>query len=298
MSGLQQLAVVLLAGLSFGSIYSMMAIGFSLLWQTSRTINFAQGDFATLAGFLLIAFVVDWKTPLVLGAILAVVCVAVVLGYVFRATIIRRMHGRGLMSVVIATFALSTVIENGLAALWTPQPLAAPSIVPTGTWHVGGVPVGKQTVFDFAVAAVMLIGLELFLNRTRTGLALQATAQNAPVARMLGLNTRRMITYAFVINAVLAGAAGVLLAHIYFAQWDNGLQLGLYAFYAAIIGGLNSPRGALVGGLVVGLVQSISAAYISSTYASGILVAALIATVLVRPQGLLGQRELVKEYTA
>lgn len=287
---------VLVGGIAFGSIYAMMAVGFSLLWQTSRTINFAQGDFVTVVGFMLIGFAAVLGWPLGLAVAAALVAAAILLGLVVRHTIVARLLTHGVLALVVATVALSILIQNFFVVCCTAQAVPAPSIFPTTVIRPGGVTIGVDQVLNFLVACLTIAALQLFLHHTKTGKALRATAQNASAARVVGINPGRMITVAFVINAVLVAVAAVLLSHIFAVQYSQGTSLGLDAFYAAIIGGFNRLRGALVGGLLVGLLESISTAYISSAYGTGIVVAALMVILLIKPEGLLGARELVREY--
>lgn len=287
---------VLVGGIAFGSIYAMLAIGFSLLWQMSRTINFAQGDFVTVVGFIFVAFAVSLSWPLGLAAVAAVAAAAILLGYVVRKTIIARLLRHGVLPLVVATIALSILIQNFFVAFVTAQAEPAPSLFPTGAVHIGGVAIGFDQIGNFVVAALMIVAVQLFLQRTRTGKALRATAQNGAAARVVGIDPARMITVAFIINAVLVAVAAILLSPIFAVQYNQGTSLGLNAFYAAIIGGFNRIRGALVGGLLVGLLESVGAAYVSSAYDTGIVVGVLMLVLLIRPEGLLGAHELVREY--
>lgn len=289
-------ANVLVGGVAFGAIYAMMAIGFSLLWQTSRTINFAQGDFVTVVGFVFVGLAVSLGWPLGIAAAAAILVAIVVLGVVVRKTVIARLITHGVLPLVVATIALSILIQNFWSVAWTPMAVRAPGIVPAAILHLGGIPVGLRDLVNLLVATLMIVGLQAFLRFTRTGKALRATAQNAAAARVLGIDPGRMITTAFVINAALVAVAAILLAPIFLVQYNMGTALGLNAFYAAIIGGFNRIRGALVGGLLVGLLESVSAAYISTAYQTGIVVAFLMLMLLVKPEGLLGEKELVREY--
>jgi branched-chain amino acid transport system permease protein len=290
------LAGVLIGGVAFGAIYAMMAIGFSLLWQTSRTINFAQGDFVTVVGFLFIGLAAWLGLGPGIAAAGAIVGGVLLLGVLVRKVLVARLINHGVLSLVVATIALSILIQNFIVVAWTPQALRPPNLVGQQTLQIAGVPVNLTDVVNLAVASLMIVALQAFLGYTKTGKALRATAQNAGAARVLGIEPERMITLAFVINAVLVGVAAVLLVPIFLVQYNMGTALGLNAFYAAIIGGFNRIRGALVGGVLVGVIESVSAAYISTQYQTAIVVACLMAILLVKPEGLLGEKELVAEY--
>lgn len=287
---------VLVAGIAIGSIYAMMSIGFSLLWQTSRTVNFAQGDFATVPGFVLFGMAVSLGLPLGLAVVVTIAVSVVVLGYLFRKIIIAKLLTKGVLAIVVASLALSILIQNGFLVFWTPTALNPPALIPGSPIRVGDVILNARDLTNLLVAAAMIVGLQFFLRYTKPGKALQATAQNANVARILGIDTERMITLAFAINAALVAVAAILLVPIFFVKYNIGLELGLRAFFAAIIGGFNRVRGALVGGLIVGVLETFTAAFISTQYRTGVVLAFLIAVILAKPEGLLGEKELVTEY--
>lgn len=286
----------MIGGLSIGAVYSMMAIGFSLLWQTSRTINFAQGDFVTVVGWVMVWLAVRLGLAVGLAAGLAVLISMALLGWALRRTVISRLINHGVLSLVVATIALSILIQNFFVVFASPQAQRVPGLISAMVLHYGSITIDVRAVVDLLVAAAMIVGLQAFLHLTKAGKALRATAQSAVVARIIGVDPAKMITIAFVINAVLVAVAAILVTPIYLVQYNMGTEFGLSAFYAAIIGGFNRTRGALVGGLLVGLIEVLAAAYISPAYAKAIVVAFVMATLLVKPEGLMGEKELVREY--
>ena len=166
-----------------------------------------------------------------------------------------------------------------------------PALWATTNVDIGGAVIAAQNLVIIAVAVVAVAALQLFLARTRTGRCMQATAQNPPLARILGIRVERMILYTFLINAALVALASLLISPIYLAKFSNGETLGLAAFVAAIIGGFNQARGAIVGGLALGVVDNLVAGYWSSQYRAAIPLVLLIGVILFRPQGLLGRTE-------
>ena len=166
-----------------------------------------------------------------------------------------------------------------------------PSVFPDKLISIAGVTVSLAQIGVLAAAAATIAALQWFLGQTRLGRQMQATAQNPTVARILGVNVDRMILYTFLINAALVTLASILITPIYLAKFTNGEWLGLYAFIAAIIGGFNQVRGAIVGGVLLGVIDNFAAAYLSSQYRMAIPLLILIVVVLVRPQGLLGRIE-------
>jgi branched-chain amino acid transport system permease protein len=282
---------LLISGLATGAIYALVAVGFTLLWQTSQTINFAQGEFVMLPAFFVLAAMrwLDFSfwPALALGVVLSVL----VLGILFKRLIVDTMLRHGVLPLVISTIALSLFLKEAAKDLYSAQAQPFPSIVATVDLTVFGAVISTQSLFVLAVAAVTVLGLNLLLNRTRLGRAMQATAQNPTVARILGINVERMILYTFLINGTLVALASFLISPIYLAKFNNGDTLGLAAFIAAIIGGFNQVRGAIVGGLILGVIENLSAAYISSQYRGAFPLVLLVLVILFRPQGLMGRAE-------
>lgn len=285
-----------IGGISNGAVYALMAAGFCLLWQTSRTVNFAQGDFAAVPAFVFTALVSAWAWPIA-AAILAAVAVAVaVLGLALRVVVIARLLSHGLLPVVVGTLALSIVIQNSILLIWGPNPQNPPTLTGNGRVVFGEVAITYQNILQLAVAGVAIIGLFWFLRATKAGKALQATAQNARAATIVGIRASHMITIAFVVNAVLVAVAGILISPVYLPTYDMGSQLGLNAFYAAIIGGFNRIQGSLLGGILLGVFNAFVAAYVTTSYREGVVLALLFVIIMVKPEGLMGTKELVKEY--
>jgi len=164
-------------------------------------------------------------------------------------------------------------------------------LVPSTDLHIFDAVISTQSLAVLAVAIVAVVALQLLLNKTRVGRCMQATAQNPTLARILGIPTRRMVLYTFLINGALVAVASILVSPIYLAKFTNGETLGMAAFVAAIIGGYNQVRGAIFGGVILGVLDNLSAAYISSQYRGAFPLLILIAVILLRPQGLLGRIE-------
>jgi len=285
---------VLMGGLALGAMYAMMAMGFSLLWQTSRTINFAQGDFLAVAAFIFVGCATSWSLPLPVAVLTTVIATAALVGYLLRNTLIARLDGRGILPIVVATLLLAMLIQNAFLVYWTPRALRPPAILDPGQVEILGFSLAGRDLAILAAAVLMVGALGAFLTYTRTGQALRGVAQDKTVAYVLGINVPLMITLAFVINAVLLAIAAVLISPITFVKYNMGVELGLRAFYAAIIGGFNTLQGALVGGLIVGVLETVTAAYISNEYKTGVVLLVVLAVILLRPNGLLGTQEVVE----
>ncbi|WP_238363993.1 branched-chain amino acid ABC transporter permease [Mesobacterium pallidum] len=282
---------LLLSGLSSGSIYALAAVGFTLLWQASQTINFAQGEFVMIPAFFVLALSVKLGFPVWLAMPLAIILSVLILGALFKRLIVEPMHKHGTIPLVIATIALGILLKEMVKEFYSPLGQPFPSLFPQDVFSIGGAAISIPDIANFTIAMGTIVALQLFLSRTRTGRSMQATAQNPDVAEILGVDIKRMVMYTFLINGALAAIASILITPVYLAKFSNGEVLGLVAFIAAIVGGFNQIRGALVGGLLLGVVDNFSAAYFSSEYRQALPMILLIVIILVRPQGLLGTSE-------
>ena len=279
-----------LSGLATGAIYGLAALGFTLLWQASGTINFAQGEFVMLPAFMMIGFMA-LGAPLVVSFVFSVVLAVVVLGWVFKRGIVDPLIKYGMMPIVVATIGLSIAMRNGLRAGYSAEAHPFPSLFADKIYNIAGVTVTLSDVGTFVLALALVLATQAFMTKTVTGRAMQAVAQNTESASVLGINVPRMIFYAFAINAVLAVAAALLVTPTYLAKFDMGESLGNKAFFAAIIGGFNNSRGALLGGLIVGVCENLAAAYISPAYKDAVALVIFMVVILFKPQGLLGKKE-------
>ena len=277
------------SGLSTGAIYALAALGFTLLWQASGTINFAQGEFVMLPAFMMLAFT-SAGLPLLAAFLLACGVAVFLLGWVFKRGLVDPLFKFGMMPIVVATIGLSIAMRNGLRAGYSAEAHPFPSLFPDQIYNLAGVTVTLQDIGTFGLALLLVLATQAFLTRTVTGRAMQAVAQNTESASVLGINVPRMIFYTFAINAVLAVSAALLVTPTYLAKFDMGESLGTKAFFAAIIGGFNNSRGALLGGLIVGVCENLAAAYISPAYKDAVALVVFMVVILFKPQGLLGKK--------
>ena len=278
------------SGMATGAIYGLAALGFTLLWQASGTINFAQGEFVMLPAFMMLAFM-SFGAPLAVSFVFSVVLAVIVLGWVFKRGIVDPLFKFGMMPIVVATIGLSIAMRNGVKAGYSAEAHPFPSLFADKLYNIAGVTVTFSDVGTFVLALALVFATQAFMTKTVTGRAMQAVAQNTESASVLGINVPRMIFYAFAINAVLAVAAALLVTPTYLAKFDMGESLGNKAFFAAIIGGFNNSRGALLGGLIVGICENLAAAYISPAYKDAVALVIFMIVILFKPQGLLGKKE-------
>jgi branched-chain amino acid transport system permease protein len=282
---------LVVSGMATGAIYALVALGFTLLWQAAGTINFAQGEFVMLPAFTILLVMKFTGAPLWVAFAVAVGLSIVVLGAGFKRVIVEPMLRHGVIPLVIATLGLSIGLKQAVKAGYSAEAQPFPNPFPGGLLALGSLHVSYYDVGTLSSAAVIVLGLQLFLNRTVTGRAMQAVAQNTEAARVLGIDVKRMVLYTFLINAALATVAALLVTPGYLAKFDMGDSIGLKAFYAAIIGGFNQTRGALLGGVLVGVLENLMGAYVSPAYKDGVALMLFLIVILLRPEGLLGKAE-------
>ncbi len=279
-----------LSGMATGSIYALVALGFTLLWQASGTINFAQGEFVMLPAIIMV-ILLHSQVPLIMAFSVAIVLSVVILGWLFKRGLVDPLFKFGMMPIVVATIGLSIAMRNGIRAGYSAEPQPFPQVFPDQVYNLWGVTVSGSDIGTFVLAMALVLVTQAFLAKTVTGRAMQAVAQNTESASVLGINVPRMIFYTFAINAILAAAAALLVTPTYLAKFDMGEGLGNKAFFAAIIGGFNNSRGALLGGLIVGVCENLPAAYISPAYKDAVALIIFMVVILFKPQGLLGRKE-------
>jgi branched-chain amino acid transport system permease protein len=280
---------LLLSGIATGSIYALAALGFTLLWQASGTINFAQGEFVMLPAFIMLGFA-TFGMPLLIAFGCTCIVSVVVLGWAFKRGIADPLLRFGMMPIVVATIGLSIAMRNGVRAGYSAEAHPFPGLFPDKIYNVLGVTVTLSEIGTLVLAMALVLVTQAFLAKTVTGRAMQAVAQNTESATVLGINVPKMVFYTFAINALLACAAALLVTPTYLAKFDMGESLGTKAFFAAIIGGFNNSRGALLGGVIVGVAENLAAAYISPTYKDAVALVIFMLVILFKPQGLLGKK--------
>lgn len=282
---------LVISGTATGAIYALAALGFTLLWQASGTINFAQGEFVMVPAFLILLFLHLLQLPLWAAFVFAVLLSMLMMGAGFKAIVVDPLLRHGVIPLVIATLGLSIGVKSFVKASYSAEAHPFPNPFPDGLLTLGALRLSYADVGILLIAGLVVIGLQMFLNRTVTGRAMQAVAQNTEAAKVLGINVKRMVLYTFLINATLAATAALLVTPTYLAKFDMGDSIGLKAFYAAIIGGFNQTRGALLGGVLVGVLEALMGAYFSPAYKEGVALMLFLLVILFRPEGLLGKAE-------
>jgi branched-chain amino acid transport system permease protein len=277
----------LFSGLTIGAIYALVALGFTLIYNASDVINFAQGEFVMLGGMVTV-FAAAAGAPLPLAAAAAIV-IAVLVGVALHKLAIQPARGASAVTLIIITIGAS-ILLRGLAAIGFDKRFhSLPGLLGTDPWLIGGASVLPQTLLVLAGAALIVAGLWLFLARTLAGKAMLATAANPTAAKLVGINTDRMIGLSFALSAAIGAVGGILVTPITLTNYDVGTLLALKGFAAAMLGGIGNPLGAVVGGLLVGLMEQLGAGYVSSAYKDAIAFLVILGVLFVMPHGLIGR---------
>jgi branched-chain amino acid transport system permease protein len=288
------LVPLLLSGLAMGAIYGLVALGFVLLINAVNIINIAQGEFLMLGSFFVFMFAVTWNLPIAAALALTLVAAAVV-GVVFERVAYRPMPRGDIATFIVSTLAASLVIRNLALNVWGPFPFAFRWPFQGAVLNVGGLRVNAQHLLIIGVTATLMVLLYVFFFHTRLGKMMRAMSQDKATASLLGVPVGRIATITFIMAAGIGAIAGVLVAPIFFVNIEVGFMIGLKAFIATIIGGWGSVPGAIAGGLTLGVVEVLAAAYLSSQYKDAFAFLFLILFLLVRPQGIFGEVATVEK---
>lgn len=293
-------------GVSMGMVYALIALGYTMVYGVLRMINFSHGEVFTVGGFvgwgvISTMLMADWASPAVIiaAALIAAIVACGVLGYVIERVAYRPLRNARSVGVIISGLGVSLIIQTTIILFLG----ARFKLIETGrlipdSWYftVGDVHISFTRMMVVAVALAMMVGLDYFVRKTRWGKATRATAQDMEAAAFMGVNVDRIVSLVYVIGSAMAGVGGVLVGLLYTqVDFTFGLFVGLKGFTAAVIGGIGSIRGALLGGLVLGVAESLSAGLISSTYKDVTTFVLLAGVLLVRPSGILGMPLRVRE---
>jgi branched-chain amino acid transport system permease protein len=280
---------LLFTGIGVGSIYALVALGFVLIYRATNVVNFAQGDFAMLGAFAMVVLAIDLELPYWLSIVITLVLLAG-FGALFNLAVYYPLRNRSFLPVIISTIGASILLENGVLAAYGPRPQSLASMIDLQGFSIGDVFFDSQYIIILGVTIVMVALQYLFFERTLLGKKMQATSQDKEMASLLGIPVALMIMITFMYSALLGGLAGVLVAPVLFVTVGMGSSIALKAFAASIIGGFGDVTGAIVGGLALGVIETFGAAYISVPYKDAFAFLMLFAILLVRPQGIFGER--------
>jgi branched-chain amino acid transport system permease protein len=283
----------LVNGIAVGLLYGLVGIGFSVIYNASGIVNFAQGIFVMLGGMVTYALGVRLGLPLVPAALLATVLVAAV-GVALDLLVVVPMKSRNvpLYGIILGTLAAQIIVERIVILTAGDQPRTFEPLTAGGPLMLGGIAIGYQTFWILGVTALLIALLWLFFTHTNSGRALRACSQNAEAAALLGIPVRRMIALSFALSAALGSIAGILITPTQYTSFSVGEPFGISGFIAAIIGGFGNPAGALVGGLVLGIVQSLAIVSLGAAFKNIAALVVMLLVLLFFPAGVLGRRRV------
>ena len=279
-----------LSGLGTGSVYALIALGFNVIFKSTSAINFAQGEWVMLGGMTAAALVVA-SVPVPLACLTAVL-VAAAAGVLSERLVIAPLRVRTPVLVTLITIGLAIATKAAVMLTLGKDPAGYPGFSGDATLRIAGASIPAQTLWIMGVTAAFLIGAQLFFERTILGKALRAAAADPDAAALMGVRVSRMRTLSFGLGAVAGGLAGVLVAPLTFTSYDHGTVMGFKGFSAAMLGGIGSLPGAVLGGLVLGLVEALVAGYVSSHFKDAVAFLLLLLVLFVRPAGLIGRAEI------
>lgn len=285
---MSELLQFLISGLTVGAVYALVALGFTLVYHASDVVNFAQGEFVMLGGMVTV-FAYAAGVPLPLAALLAVI-VAVVVGLLLYWLAIAPARGASAVSLIIITIGASILLRGTAQIVFDKQFHKLPAFSGDTPIHLFGAVIQPQSLWVLGGAALVVLTLYYVMERTLIGKAVVATAANRLAARLVGVNVATVMALAFGGSAAIGAIAGILITPITLTSYDVGTLLALKGFAAAMLGGMGNPLGAVIGGLLLGLLESFGAGYVSSTYKDAIAFIVILAVLFVAPQGLVGRR--------
>jgi branched-chain amino acid transport system permease protein len=285
--GLAQWLQLVISGIVTGSIYALVGLGYVTIYRTSRVVNFAQGSFVMLGALITYSLLTEVGLPFWLAGILSVMVVvmmAVAMYFLFVAPIMKV----SLVSMILVTIGVGLLLENLALVKWGGYGLGIPSFPGDRTLHFWKLTFEVQSIWVIGVALLLFLGLHLLSNRTRVGKQMTATASDPLSASLSGISTTRMIVLAFAISAAIGAIGGICVGSISAMSYASGGVLGLAGFIAAIVGGWGKSGGAVVGGLTVGLAESLASGILPGGYRSAVAYVLLIIILYLRPTGILG----------
>jgi branched-chain amino acid transport system permease protein len=284
------LTQLLANGIIIGATYALIAIGLTLIFGMMRVVNFAHGEFYMLGAYIAVSATGDLGLSYFLSVPLAVVLIGV-LGWVFERILLRPLRGADILSTALVTIGLSIFLQNTVLTIWGPKPGYVADPFGDRTVQIAGLAVTEVRLFTLAVAVVVMVLLGLVIKYTKLGRTMRATFQDRDTAALQGIEVERIFSASFVLGVGLASIAGALLAAVFVVSPDMGNMANLKSFAVVILGGLGNIPGAIFGGFVLGLAESLATGYISTGYKDGVSFLILILVLMVRPYGLFGREE-------
>ena len=280
----------LITGISLGSIYAIIALGYTMVYGIAKMLNFAHGDVIMVGGYMCYCATTYMGWNPILGVLLAMV-VCTLLGIVIERLAYKPLRSAPSLAVLITAIGVSYFLQNAALLIWTSNPKSFSPIVGRGSVQFGDLQITHVTLVTIVACVVIMVALTLFTSKTKMGTAMRAVSEDKGAAQLMGINVNTTISLAFAIGSALAAIAGVLLCSAYpMLVPTTGSMPGIKAFPAAVFGGIGSIPGAMLGGILLGIIETFCRAYISMELSDGIVFGVLILVLLVKPAGLLGKQ--------
>jgi branched-chain amino acid transport system permease protein len=285
---------LVIQGLAVGSVYALVALGFVLIYKASSVINFAQGELLMVGAYVCLALLTTFQVPF-WAAFFLTMAFSVILALLIERLVLRPMIGEPAISIIMITIGLSLVLKSSVAAIWGVEIRAFPSIFPETPLRFGEIIVSQVYVYTFLASMVFLVLFALFFKHSRMGIAMRATANSNQVALSMGISVKKVFAISWCVAAVVSAVGGILIGNI------NGVNItlssvGLKVFPAVILGGLDSIPGAVLGGLIIGVLENLSGGYLDQLFGGGVKEVApfvvLVIILMVKPYGLFGTEEI------
>lgn len=288
-----QLLQYLITGLTVGSIYAMVAIGFNIIYNVTEVINLAQGEFVMMGGLVMVSLHVTVGLPILLAFSLTIIIVTIV-GMLLDRLAISPIRQPSVIKLIIATIAASIIIKGIAMFTWGKDPFDLPAFSGRTPINFLGAVIQPQYFWVIGFLIITVVLLTLFFDKTIIGKAMRACADNPDTASLVGINVKRMILLSFSLSAAIGAVAGITVTPISLMEYDRGAMLAIKGFSAVVLGGLGSFPGAILGGLIIGTIESFGAGLVSSGYKDAFALIVLLAVLFLRPSGLLGNIEITK----
>jgi branched-chain amino acid transport system permease protein len=297
MSLWSQIVQYIIGGISVGSIYALMALGFSIIYNTTGIINFAQGEFVMLGGMIAASLVGIFNLPLAVAFFLAVILVTVV-GALFERLAIHPLKDPSVITLIIITIAGSILLKGMAMFIWGKETYFLRSFSGDQPLHLLGAAILPQTLWILGITGLVVILLSCFFNLTILGKAMRAVSSNRVAASLVGINVKKMVLLSFSLSAAIGAVGGVIIAPIALMDYERGAMLALKGFAAAILGGMGNFTGAIVAGLILGILEALGAGLISSHYKDAIALMVLLLVLFLKPSGIFGSAQVsrLKEF--
>ncbi|MBI4764361.1 MAG: branched-chain amino acid ABC transporter permease [Deltaproteobacteria bacterium] len=288
-----QIIQYLVTGLTLGSIYAMVGLGFTIIYNATGIINLAQGEFVMFGGLIMVFLTATLRIPMVLAFFITLALVTII-GMIYERVFINPLKQTSLITLIIVTVAVSIFFRGIAMFIWGKEPYSLPPFSSGKPILFAGAAILPQVFWVLGLSLLTVILMNLFFNRTITGKAMSACAGNRLAASLVGINVSKMILLSFALSATLGAIAGASITPIALMEYDRGPLLALKGFCAAVLGGLGLGTGAVVAGFIIGIIESFSAGFISSGFKDAIALIILILVLFIKPSGLFGSEEVGK----